>query len=208
MKLLIKEGRGLYYNEKELSNTELLSLIVGEVDSKKLMDSFVSIEDIINANKSEIQSISDKIVANRIQAVKELFNRLEYGNKEQIVNKIRSPNDIYYHCRDMELLDHEEVRLIMMNSRNKVIGNETIHRGSVNVSVLSPHTVMRTALLNNAVSVALVHNHPGGDPKPSFADIEATKQIMSACKACEITLHDHIVIGNMGFWSMRDERQI
>ena len=82
-----------------------------------------------------------------------------------------------------------------LTSRNKVIGFEVITIGSATESIVCLRDVFKAALIHNAVSIIIVHNHPSGDPSPSQADREVTKKIKDSAKILEITLLDHIIIG-------------
>jgi DNA repair protein RadC len=83
-----------------------------------------------------------------------------------------------------------------MNTKNKVIGVFEISHGNVNSSVLGTREVFQKALLANAVSIILMHNHPSGDPTPSRQDIEVTKKVAEAGNLIGIELLDHIIIGD------------
>lgn len=95
---------------------------------------------------------------------------------------------------------HEEpeeyMYMICMNTKNKIIGIFEISHGSVNASIASPREIFQKALLANAVSIILLHNHPSGDPTPSREDIEVTKRINDAGKIVGVQLLDHIIIGD------------
>ena len=95
---------------------------------------------------------------------------------------------------------HEETEeylyLICLNTKNKVIGVFELTHGSVNSSMFSVREVFQKALLANAVSIILMHNHPSGDPTPSRQDIEVTKRASEAGSLIGIELLDHIVVGD------------
>ncbi|MED5073347.1 DNA repair protein RadC [Anoxybacillus geothermalis] len=83
-----------------------------------------------------------------------------------------------------------------LNTKNKVIGLEEIHRGSANASIVSPRDVFKMALMKNAVGIICFHNHPSGDPTPSKEDVEMTKRLRDAGEIIVIQLLDHIIIGD------------
>jgi DNA repair protein RadC len=95
---------------------------------------------------------------------------------------------------------HEEseeyLYMICVNTKNKVIGVFEVSHGNVNSSILGAREVFQKALLANAVSIILIHNHPSGDPTPSRQDIEITKRIAEAGTLIGIELLDHIIIGD------------
>ena len=101
--------------------------------------------------------------------------------------------------------DREEVQVLYLNSKNRVIGIETAHKGTANASLLSPHEIMKTALLTNATGIILAHNHPSGDPTPSEADKTITMKLKKAGKTVDVEVVDSMVIGKGKYYSMRQE---
>ncbi len=89
----------------------------------------------------------------------------------------------------------EEFRLLFLDRKNALIADEAQQRGTVDHAPVYPREVARRALELHASAVIMVHNHPGGDPTPSRADIEVTRQVAQALGAVQITLHDHLIIG-------------
>lgn len=97
----------------------------------------------------------------------------------------------------------EQLRLLFLDNRNRLIADEVQQRGTVNHTSLYPREVMKRALELNASALILVHNHPSGDPTPSGADIEMTYEVRDAAKKLGIVLHDHVVIGRTGHTSFK-----
>ena len=97
----------------------------------------------------------------------------------------------------------EQFRILFLDRKNNLIADEVQQRGTVNHTPVYPREVLKRALTLNATSLIAVHNHPSGDPKPSRADIEMTRELKAAAKALEIELHDHIVIGHGAHASFR-----
>lgn len=104
--------------------------------------------------------------------------------------------------------DREEVRVLYLNTANKVIGVETAHIGSVNASLCSPHEVFKTALLLNATGVIMAHNHPSGNPKPSNADLNSAKEFQAAGKTVNVKLLDSLIIADGAYYSLQQEGHI
>lgn len=113
--------------------------------------------------------------------------------------KITSPDDAAA-IGETFMRIHEEpeeyMYMICMNTKNKVIGVFEISHGTVNSSLVTPREVFQKALLANAVSIILMHNHPSGDSTPSREDIEATKRLVEAGKVIGVEVLDHIIIGD------------
>ncbi len=93
----------------------------------------------------------------------------------------------------------EQFRVLFLDNRNRLLGDEVQSTGTVNHTPVYPREVVKRALELHATAIILVHNHPSGDPSPSEEDIMMTKQIKQAAIALSIVLHDHIIIGN-GQW--------
>ncbi len=92
----------------------------------------------------------------------------------------------------------EQFRLLFLDRKNILIADEVQQRGTVDHTPVYPREVVKRALELSASSVILVHNHPSGDPTPSRADIEMTKEIARAANALGVTIHDHLIIGKGG----------
>lgn len=112
---------------------------------------------------------------------------------------VRSPEDVVQIGRTFMHI-HEEpeeyMYMICMNTKNKVIGVFEISHGNVNSSIVGTREIFQKALLANAVSIILMHNHPSGDPSPSREDIEVTRRIVEAGKILGVQVLDHIIIGD------------
>lgn len=112
---------------------------------------------------------------------------------------IKSPDDAATIGKEFMRI-HEEpeeyMYMICMNTKNKVIGVFEISHGSVNASIVTPREVFQKALLANAVSIILMHNHPSGDCTASREDIEVTKRLVEAGKVVGVEVLDHIIIGD------------
>jgi len=99
----------------------------------------------------------------------------------------------------------EQTRVLFLDTRNRLIKDERQNRGTVNHTPLYPREVVRRALELGATAIILVHNHPSGDPEPSRADIDMTKEVQEAAGKLGIVLHDHLVIGRDGHVSFRSQ---
>lgn len=97
----------------------------------------------------------------------------------------------------------ERVRVLHMNARNMLIRDELMGEGSVDQAAVYVREVIRRAIELGSAAIILVHNHPSGDPKPSKADIDITRAIVSAGRPLGISVHDHLVIGTEGHASLR-----
>ncbi|WP_421989135.1 RadC family protein [Roseococcus sp.] len=99
----------------------------------------------------------------------------------------------------------EQFRVLFLDPRNRLIADEAQARGTVNHAPVYPREVVKRALELHATAIILVHNHPSGDPTPSRADLEMTRQIQDAAAVLEIVVHDHLILGNGRHTSFRRE---
>ncbi|ABL65640.1 JAB domain-containing protein [Chlorobium phaeobacteroides] len=126
-----------------------------------------------------------------------------YDNK-----KITVAADICSICNTIGLPDlpHEELHVFFLSTKNYITGTQLVSRGTLNASLIHPREVFRGAILANANAIILVHNHPSGNPEPSNADKQVTKQIRSSADIIGIELLDHVIIGSNGnHFSFRQE---
>ncbi len=99
----------------------------------------------------------------------------------------------------------EQLRVLYLNARNRLLLDETAIEGSVNVAPIYPREIVRRSLEVGATALILAHNHPSGDPKPSREDIRLTRLVAAAGEALDIRLHDHLIIARSGWISLRAE---
>ena len=119
--------------------------------------------------------------------------------------KINNESDAYELVKD-ELAgsDREMILSVMLTVKNDLIGVETVSIGSITASTTTPRDVFKSAILANAVSIIVCHNHPSGNLDPSDADIEITKQLIAAGELLGIKVLDHLIVSNQGYKSLRD----
>ena len=106
---------------------------------------------------------------------------------------------------DLNDLDHEESWVLYLNNCNRPLGKLMITVGSIAATIIDHRRIVKQALLCNATRIILFHNHPSGNPLPSKADITETEKLKKACDLFEISLLDHIIIGDDCFYSFADE---
>lgn len=113
-----------------------------------------------------------------------------------------------YYMETMRHEKQEHVKLLMLNSKSRLLGETTMFKGSVNSSVVNPRELFIEALQRNAVFIILLHNHPSGDPTPSKEDIMTTIRIKEAGALVGVELLDHIIIGDCSYSSLREMGQL
>lgn len=97
----------------------------------------------------------------------------------------------------------EQLRVLYLNTRNRLLFDETVAEGSINIAPIYPREIVRRSLEVGATALILAHNHPSGDPKPSREDIRVTRLVAAAAEALDIRLHDHVIVARSGWISLR-----
>jgi hypothetical protein len=123
--------------------------------------------------------------------------------------QIDSPADVAKHYGNLQKFDREHLVRLDLDTRNRVIGEETVSIGSANATLVCPREVFKGAILNSAVNIILLHNHPSGDASPSDEDEEAAEKLRKAGELLGIPVLDFVVIGEGGsYWSMSNRRVV
>ena len=197
-----------------LSEPELLAILlrVGSAresalaQATRLLIRFGSLRGFAQASFAELcneKGLGEAKTA-QIKAAIELGIRLAKVSDKDERPVMRSPDDIAAMLSpEMSLLDQEHVRVVLLDSRGRIIDSPTVYVGSVHTAQVRIAELLSPAIRANAVSIVLVHNHPSGDPMPSAADAQMTAQLREAAKLMDIVLDDHIVIGGGRYASMR-----
>jgi DNA repair protein RadC len=105
---------------------------------------------------------------------------------------------------DMAHLDQEHLRLVLLDTKNRVLASPTVYKGNVNTSVIRISEIFREAIRHNSTSLIVAHNHPSGDPTPSPEDVRVTRQIHEAGKLLDIDVLDHLIIGQGRYVSLKE----
>jgi len=191
-----------------LSNRDLFAYILRDPNkAEKLTCAYDNVAEIALATLSDLQQAGDltEREAQILNIAFELGRRLLASEQEDRV-KIDSPESAYKVIASHFIgVQQEELIMVTLDTKNQVIRKHLVFRGSLSASVCSPHTVFRLALSDNCASILLAHNHPSGDPNPSAADIQCTQALLIAGKTLEITVIDHLIIGNGNYISLKDK---
>jgi len=122
---------------------------------------------------------------------------------------IRSPQDIFeqFHER-LRYLQHEEFWVVFLNSKNKVIGEERISVGSLNLAVVHPREVFKSAIRRSANAIIAVHNHPSGSTDSSYEDRQLTSRLQESGNVMGIELLDHVIIADSSYHSFKEHGEM
>ena len=138
-------------------------------------------------------------------AVAEVSRRMARSTRKQSIC-LQNPSSIAsYFMEELCYLPREEMHVAMFDTKNRLLHEAALSRGTVNASLVSPREVFLEALKYGAVYLVLLHNHPSGDPTPSEADVRLTRILAQAGDLLHIPLMDHIIIGDHCYISLREK---
>lgn len=208
----------LRFGAEHLTNAELIAILLrsgtrGENSlslANRILHPSFSVEGILSLHQWNLEQLMQikgigKVKAIQILCMAELAKRLAKATAGKELD-FSSPEKIAkYYMEDMRHLQQEHMKLLLLNTKARLIGESDISRGTVNSTIISPRELFVEALHKNAVSIILLHNHPSGDPAPSREDILITRRIRESGDMIGIELMDHIVIGNNCYVSFREK---
>jgi DNA repair protein RadC len=173
--------------------------------AKALLARFGSFAEVIAAPRArllEVKGVGEGVV-HHLKIVEAAAHRLA---KTRVINRpaLSSWTALLDYCTTtMARAQNEEFRVLFLDRKNVLIADEVQNRGTVDHTPVYPREIIKRALEHSASAIILVHNHPSGDPTPSKADIQMTREVASAAKAMGIAVHDHLVIGRGGHASFK-----
>ncbi len=161
---------------------------------------------LASASSVELESLPGIGAARvaRLRAAFELGRRL-LADWPCAAIAVRAPRDLAERLiPQMGRLEREELRVVLLNSRNVVLATETVYQGSVSAALVRVGELFHDAVRHHAAGLILVHNHPSGDPAPSPDDLHLTAEAVAAGRLLDVPVLDHLVIGHDSFVSLRD----
>ncbi|MDB5431034.1 MAG: repair protein [Caulobacter sp.] len=184
------------------------SLPQGDVKplAKMLLDRFGGLAGVLGATVAELRTVKGvgASVALDLKLLQEATVRMGRGEvKRRTVITSSSALQAYVRVA-LAHETREQFRVLFLDKKNQLIADEKLGDGTVDHAPVYPREIMRRALELASSAVILVHNHPSGDPTPSGADIDMTRQIVDAGRALKIQVHDHLVVGRDGVVSFKD----
>lgn len=196
-----------------LSTAELLAIVLrsgvpGENVlrlAERVLAQFNNLPGLARASITELTEANGigPAKAAEIKAALEIGRRLVATAPEERT-RVTTPDDAFHLLKsEMMFLEQEQLRLILLDTRNRVLRAPTIYVGSLNTSVIRVGELFRAAIRENAAAFIIAHNHPSGDPSPSPEDINVTRQIVQAGKLLDVDVLDHIVIGRNRYVSLK-----
>ena len=222
IKDIIKEERPreilLNKGETYLSDSELLAILINNGTREK---SAITLASEIIEKSDGIRNLST-ITVEQLSSIKgiglakacRIISALELGRRVSVAYqkekfKITSPQDVgKVYMETMRYEKKEIFKIVLLNTKNVIIGTKDISQGSLNASIVHPREVFLEAIKKSANKMILMHNHPSGDPTPSSEDINITKRLIHAGEIIGIEVLDHVIIGDGVIYSFKENSQI
>ncbi len=189
---------------------ELLAAVIGgdrQIGiAQTLLARYGSLAELSRASAQELAQVKGlgPSKAASLQAALELGRRMVVeasGDKPQLC----SPTDVaQLLMAEMSHLEQEHFRVLYLDTRNRLLGSETLYVGSLNAAHIRVGEVFRGAVRRNCAAIIVAHNHPSGDPTPSPEDVAVTRELVTAGKLLDIEVLDHLIIGHQCFVSLRE----
>ncbi|GAB5410700.1 MAG: DNA repair protein RadC [Balneolaceae bacterium] len=204
------------YGAGSLSDSELLAILLRTgtkkmnviETSRALLDHFGGLHSLIKKEWNELGIIPGiaKVKAITLEAAFELARRIQVADLGEEIQMTSPEDGVAFFGPKLRHLAKEVFIVAFLNNKKVMTGFQQISSGGSNATIVEPAEVIRQAILNQANSIILVHNHPSGRSEASTADINLTKRIAESCKLLGITVDDHIIIAGYDFVSFRAER--
>lgn len=203
------------YGAEALSDAELLAILLrtgtkklNVIDtSKALLSQFDGLHNLVRKNWQSLKVIPGiaKVKAITLEASFELARRIEVAGLGEEV-QITDPEIVNsYFGPKLRHLNKETFIVAFLNNKKVLTGFHKISNGGKTSTIVEPSEVMRQAVLNDANSIILIHNHPSGNNRASTADIQLTKRLIECGKIFAIPVDDHVIIAGYNFLSLRNE---
>ncbi len=146
-----------------------------------------------------------RVKAIELLCLTELTRRMSKDTMRDSIRLITPQSVADYYMQDMRHLTREQVLLLMLDSKNRLMKDMVISEGTVNTSIMPTREIFVHAVKEGAVNIILLHNHPSGDPTPSAEDIRVTKKLTEAGNLIGVSLMDHIIIGDNRYISLKEQ---
>ena len=205
---------GAAFTDTELLEA-VLHIVVPQKDTKDLaklllkrFGSFSAVFAAAPAHLKEFKLLKD-ISITQLKYIQAAAQRFANDKVDRELPILSSWSSLIDYCRSaMAFEDVEQFRILFLDKKNRLIADEVQQKGTVDHTPVYPREVIKRTLELSATAIILVHNHPSGDPSPSTADVQMTRQIVDVAKPLGVTVHDHIIIGKSGHASMKGLRLI
>ncbi len=203
------------FGPESLSNKELLAVILrcgtrGENIlslSDRILSEVNGLDGLLNISFDDAMKIKGikEGKASQILALSELFKRFN-TLRANSMSSISRPQDVAdMLVNEMKSLSQEVLKLLVLNTKNKIIKIKDVFKGTLNSSIVHPREIYSEAIKSGGASIIICHNHPSGDPTPSDEDINITLRIKECGNIIGINLLDHIIVGDKKYISLKEK---
>lgn len=207
--------RLVQFGPEAISSAELIAIILGSGTkgasvlqiAQEILMRFGSLQNFADASLEELQQIKGLGKAKAIQ-LKAALNLGFRASKQSVKQKFRITNPLHaYHYvkDDFENEKREIIQVILQDSKGYAVSTHTVAIGTLTHALVHTREVFHPAIRHQAAGLILVHNHPSGDPTPSKEDIQVTEKLIKAGHLMDIPLHDHLIIGQNCYVSLRQD---
>lgn len=207
----------LRYGAETLSDTELLAVILrtgtlGEsvctLAGRVLnLSGYQGLTGFARVPMERLMSLKGigKVKAVQLKCIAELSARMAKASAAERLSFTMPSTVADYFMEELRYEEQEQLVVLFLNAKNRLIKEKLMFKGTVNASLASPREIFLEALEVHGVSILLVHNHPSGDPSPSREDLRLTERIRRAGELLDIALLDHVIIGDNCYVSLREK---
>jgi DNA repair protein RadC len=176
--------------------------------AKALLDRFRSFPEVLAAAPErllECEGVTDSVVTEikivQAASLRAAQTKLKERPLFSAIDEVHS-----YLRAAMAFQPTEQCRVLYLDTRNKLIAEEVHSKGTINHTPVYTREIIKRALELSSTALFIAHNHPGGDPRPSDADVKLTKELVQIAKPLGITIHDHLILGRDGIFSFREKK--
>ena len=209
---LIKEG------SDSLTDEELLAIILSTgtkdknaIELAKEILNFFSYEELLDIEVNELSKINGikNAKASKVVASLKFGRRIAQRLNQKEIKSIKESKDVFLYLKDeLKNAKNEYFYAILLDTKNVIISKELISKGTLDQSLVHPREAFKSAIKKSAKSIIFAHNHPSGNPKPSKDDYAITERLVKIGELLDITVLDHIIIGENDYYSFKRENYI
>lgn len=198
------------YGSDAVSTVELLAIVLGSGTKScsvlelagQILSHFGSLKNLANATLRELMAVKGIGPAKALQ-LQAAFSLLRRFQQEPERLPLRNPEAVYALIRsELEEAPTEQLLIVLRDTKRRLLHREIVSTGTLTELLIHPREVFHAAIRHRAHSAIIAHNHPSGDPTPSFRDLEMTKLLASAGRVVGIELVDHLIIGKNSYISL------
>ncbi len=203
------------YGPESLSEAQLLAILLRTGSRRQtafslaleLLDKYKNVRGLSTVPLETLCKIKGVGIAKacQIKAALELGKRL-IQHKYQLEDRVHCAEEVYQYLRlRLRDLTREEFSVLFLTARHDIINMQTIYKGTLTESLVSPRDIVFSALQYAAAAIILAHNHPSGDPSPSPEDKKVTQKIVRACNYFDLKVLDHIIVSRDSYFSFAEQ---